>query len=280
MYSLDSGSATSMAVTEDASADAEYDIDQTDRAVNTTSNEGTADLKVADGRKLIKTVNIDVETLEFDTFVASLKSKVAEVGGYFENSSIDGYSYTSQGEQQRWGSFCIRVPENQMDLLTTEVGTLGNVIRNNESVEDVTLQYTDTQTRIEALNAQQEKLLELMKEAESVEDTITIEARLSEVSRELEYYQSLMNQYNNQIDYATLNVELYEVEKETDTQEPGIGERMKRGLQNTFENIGEGFQNFLVGFVAALPYIVILAVVVVVIVLICRRIYKKHRKVM
>ena len=86
--------------------------------------------------------------------------------------------------------------------------------------------------------------------------------------------------YDNQIDYATLYIDLYEVEKETDTSEPGIGERMKRGLSDTFENIGEGLQNFAVGFVSALPYIVILAIVVVVVVVICRRIYKKHRKMM
>ena len=55
---------------------------------------------------------------------------------------------------------------------------------------------------------------------------------------------------------------------------------MKRGLSDTFENIGEGLQNFAVGFVSALPYIVILAIVVVVVVVICRRIYKKHRKMM
>ena len=223
---------------------------------------------------------MDIETLDFDTFVQTLKGKVTEVGGYFENSSIEDYAYTRNGYQTRMGSFVIRVPEDKLDILLDNVGKAGNVTRSNESVEDVTLQYTDTQTRIDALRTQEKKLLELMSDAESVEDMITIESRLSDVSRELEYYQSLMNQYDNQIDYATLYIDLYEVEKETDTSEPGIGERMKRGLSDTFENIGEGLQNFAVGFVSALPYIVILAIVVVVVVVICRRIYKKHRKMM
>lgn len=274
MYSLDSGSTTEMAIAEDSEADA-------DQAVNMTSaDDSAAQENVADGRKLIRTVNMDIETLEFDTFVQTLKDKVAEVGGYFENSSIEDYAYTSNGYQTRMGSFVIRVPEDKLDILSDNVGKAGNVTRTNESVEDVTLQYTDTQTRIDALRTQEEKLLELMSDAESVEDMITIESRLSDVSRELEYYQSLMNQYDNQINYATLYIDLYEVEKETDTSEPGIGERMKRGLSDTFENIGEGLQNFAVGFVSALPFIVILAIVVVVVVLICRRIYKKHRKMM
>lgn len=276
MYSLDSGSATEMATAEDSDVNADY----ADQAVNTSSSDNAENISVADGRKLIKTVNMDIETLEFDTFVQTLKDKVAEVGGYFENSSIEDYAYTRSGYQTRMGSFVIRVPEDKLDILLDNVGKSGNVTRSNESVEDVTLQYTDTQTRIDALRTQEEKLLELMSDAESVEDMITIESRLSDVSRELEYYQSLMNQYDNQIDYATLYIDLYEVEKETDTSEPGIGERMKRGLSDTLENIGEGLQNFAVGFVSALPYIVILAIVVVVVVVICRRIYKKHRKTM
>lgn len=277
MYSLDSGSTTEMAIPEDF----EVNVDDADQAVNITSaDDSTAQDNVSDGRKLIRTVNMDIETLEFDIFVQTLKDKVTEVGGYFENSSIEDYAYTRSGYQTRMGSFVIRVPEDKLDILLDNVGKAGNVTRSNESVEDVTLQYTDTQTRIDALRTQEEKLLELMGDAESVEDMITIESRLSDVSRELEYYQSLMNQYDNQIDYATLYIDLYEVEKETDTSEPSIGERMKRGLSDTFETIGEGLQNFAVGFVSALPYIVILAIVVVVVVVICRRIYKKHRKMM
>lgn len=276
MYSLDSSSAAQNAIAEDSGGDAGY----ADQAVNTSSSDSAEDISVADGRKLIRTVNMDIETLDFDTFVQTLKGKVTEVGGYFENSSIEDYAYTRSGYQTRMGSFVIRVPEDKLDILLDNVGKAGNVTRSNESVEDVTLQYTDTQTRIDALRTQEKKLLELMSNAESVEDMITIESRLSDVSRELEYYQSLMNQYDNQIDYATLYIDLYEVEKETDTSEPGIGERMKRGLSDTFENIGEGLQNFAVGFVSALPYIVILAIVVVVVVVICRRIYKKHRKMM
>lgn len=275
MYSLDSGDTTEMAVVDAGQMDEEYaDEEYTDEAAGVDVNHSM----VEDGRKLIKTINLDVETMDFDTFVQALKDKVETLGGYFETSNIEDSYYTGNGSKVRTGSFVIRVPKDQIDVLSRDVSSIGNVVRTNESVEDVTLQYTDTQTHIDALKAEQEKLLELMKEATSVEDTITIESRISDVSRELEYYQSLMNQYDNQIDYATLNIELYEVEKETDTQTQGIGERMKNGLLETFENISEGCQNLIVDFVSILPYLGILAIIVIVIVVICKSVYKKHKK--
>ena len=49
---------------------------------------------VADtGRKLIKTVNLDVQTLEFDTATEELTAKVNELGGYVESSSVYGSDY-------------------------------------------------------------------------------------------------------------------------------------------------------------------------------------------
>lgn len=42
------------------------------------------------------------------------------------------------------------------------VSELGNVTQKNESVEDVTLQYVDVESRKKALETEQERLLELL----------------------------------------------------------------------------------------------------------------------
>ena len=44
------------------------------------------------GRKLIKTVYLDMQTKEFDAVMEGITAKVSELGGYIENSSISGSS--------------------------------------------------------------------------------------------------------------------------------------------------------------------------------------------
>ena len=84
-----------------------------------------------------------MQTKEFDSVLNSLKTKTTELGGYVENSSISGnsYSYTTT----RYASYTIRIPADKLNEFVDIVGELGNVTQENESVEDVTLQYVDVE---------------------------------------------------------------------------------------------------------------------------------------
>ena len=53
-------------------------------AMEEDKTEASADVTVTD-RKLIKTVDMDVETQEFDTLLSTIESRVKELGGYIEN---------------------------------------------------------------------------------------------------------------------------------------------------------------------------------------------------
>ena len=64
------------------------------------------------------------------------------------------------------------------------VSEIGNVTQKNESVEDVTLQYVDVESRKKALETEQERLMELLSSAENMEDLLAIESKLSEVRYE------------------------------------------------------------------------------------------------
>ena len=105
-----------------------------------TSGNGL-EAQVENGRKLIRTVSLSLQTKEFDSVLNNLKTKTTELGGYVENSSISGnsYSYTTT----RYASYTIRIPADKLNEFVDIVGELGNVTQENESVEDVTLQYVD-----------------------------------------------------------------------------------------------------------------------------------------
>ena len=58
------------------------------------------------------------------------------------------------------------------------------------------------------LETEQQRLLELLETAESLDDILTIESRLTEVQYELDSKESQLRTYDNQIDYSTVYLDL------------------------------------------------------------------------
>ncbi len=230
---------------------------------------------VAEGRKLIRTVSINMETLDFDRTLADLRQAVSDCGGYFETSSIDGNS-TYDGSS-RYGSFVVRVPSDELDAFLERTGGIGNILHRSEETEDITLKYVDTQSHIEALEAERDRLMELMEQAESMEDILAIESELTNIRYALENYQSMMKQYDNLIDYSTVELNIDEVREETPVEELTIWQRIGMRFRKTIENISEGGQDLVVWLVASIPYFIIIAVAVVIVIVVVRKVWRRKK---
>mgnify|MGYP002226154573 CR=1 FL=1 len=87
----------------------------------------------------------------------------------------------------------------------------------------MTLTYVDLQSHRDALQTEQERLLQLLEQAESIEDIITIEQRLSDVRYQLESMESQLRSYDNQVDYSTVYLYIDEVEVYTPVEEETHG---------------------------------------------------------
>ena len=234
-------------------------------AMEEDKTEASADVTVTD-RKLIKTVDMDVETQEFDTLLSTIESRVKELGGYIENmNTYNGSSYYGYGGT-RDADMTIRVPKDQLDAFLNTVTGISNVIRRSDNVEDVTLAYVDLESHRDALRTEQDRLLELLERAESIEDIITIEQRLSDVRYQLESMESQLRTYDNQVDYSTVYLYIEEVEIYTPAEEDTVWERISSGFAESLRNIGDGFVEFGMWFVVTIPYIIVWAVIIVILV--------------
>ncbi len=229
---------------------------------------------VADtGRKLIKTVNLELQTKEFDTVVEGIAKNVRDIGGYVESSSVWGNSYTSVST--RSADYTARIPSDKLDEFIQIVDELGNVTYKSEGVEDVTLQYIDVESRKKSLETEQERLLELLEQAGNLEDLMAIESRLSEVRYELENYGSQKRLLDNQIDYSTVHISVSEVERITETGERGFFQEISDRFGDNLYAVGQGLRGFAIGLIGSLPILAVWAVVIGAIVLILRKVYKK-----
>lgn len=252
----------------------------------------STDVNSNTGRKLIKNVNMSMETLTFDDTIAMIEQKAAELGGYVESSSVNNgsaydYYYSSSSvsyRRMRNASYTVRIPAERLDTFTDAVGDMGSVKSKNLSTNDVTLAYVDTESRVKALRIQQDRLLTLLSEADEIESIIELERRLSDVNYELERNESVIRNYDNLVAFSTIYIDITEVERITHepTAPKTVGERISEGLSDTFYDLGEGFKNFTVNFIVNLPRIivglVIFAIIVFVVVKLIIVIKRRIRK--
>lgn len=232
-------------------------------------------------RKLIKTVNILAETEDFDTLVPGLQKQVEALGGYIEYISVyDVHSYYVEEQQvkQRCANVTARVPKEKLDGFLAQVGEQTNITSRSENVEDVTLQYVDLESHKKALVTEQDRLLALMEKAETVEDIIAIEGRLSEVRYQLESMESQLRTYDNRIDYSTVELTITEVRKYSPPQEATVWQRIESGFMKSLDDIGFGIRDFAIGFVIDIPYIVLWLIGIVVAVIVVRILWKVWKK--
>ena len=240
----------------------------------------------ASKRKLIKNVSMNVETQEYATLMANLEQRVKELGGYVQSlESYNGSKYANTynygyGGTRRNANLVVRIPQSRLDEFVGSVSELANVINRQESVEDVTLQYVDVKSHKESLEVEQARLLELLERAESLEDIITLENRLTSVRYQIESMESTLRTYDDQVDYSTVRIRVDEVEVYTPVEEvkETNWERMVNGLVDSLVNVRDGAVNFGIWFVIHLPYLVIWAVVIIVFILIIKRIRRKKPK--
>ncbi len=145
-----------------------------------------------------------------------------------------------------------------------EIGNAGNITSRTQNVEDITLTYVDLEAHKRTLKEEEERLNEFLRNAETIEDMIYIEDRLSSIRYQLESMESQLRTYDNKINYSTVYLNINEVVEYTPVvyEEPSVGQRMKEGFLDTVDDIKEWFQDFAVWFVSNIIYLVIWGLVI------------------
>lgn len=229
-------------------------------------------------RKLIRTVNMTVETKEFDAVMGAIERRITELGGYIEDmDSYNGSAYSSY-RANRSSTLTVRIPSDQMNVFLSEVSEISNVTRRSENVRDVTLDYVDLASHKKTLQTEHERLLELLEQAENIEDIITIEQRLSNVQYQIESMESQLRTYDNKVDYGTVYLEVDEVQELTPVEEETLWERISGGFIGDLKRIGDGALEILVWLLIHIPTLALWALIIVLFVLWVKWVYKRSGK--
>ena len=225
------------------------------------------------GQKLIRKLRLTVETDDYQVFVDTLKTKLLALGGYIEDMEANTSGRTPSA------TIVLRVPADQLSALTDSVSGIGNVTYKHESQQDVTLQYADTESHIAALRTEQDRLLQLLGQAENLSEILEIEDRMTYVRYQLESYERSLRALSNQVEYATATIEVTQVEVFTPTEEPGYWENIGNGILGSLKGLWEFMTELFSDFIISLPYLLLfLGIPLIVLIVLIKRFKHKRRE--
>jgi len=222
-------------------------------------------------RKVIKTAYLTIEVGEgkFEKALFDLTRLADNNGGFVSNTQ----SYSDADGKLTSGSITIRIPHDKYNSALDTIKDMGTVESITVSGQDVTQEYTDLESRLRNLSAQEEILLDLMAQSEDVGDSIEVQRELSYVMEQIEIIKGRMNYLDNMVSFSTIEVYMHEPEPITTSSGWGFVEALKKGLRGAVTV----FNGILIFLIAASPILAIIAIILVIIWLIVRS--RRRRRV-
>ncbi len=226
--------------------------------------------------KIIYTAYANLETTDLDQSIDTLNGLVEQYGAFLESSSVTGNNLLDIAAGYTYGrcaDFTLRVPKEHYSDFTSALDTVGNVTNLTSDAENITAQYSDVETQVKSYDTQEQRLLEIMAQADTVEDMIALESRLSEVRMEKDRLETQLQNWDRQVDYSTVTISLTEVQEltpEPPAEEPTYLEQLGQTFMNSVHWMGRAAKGGVKLLVAVIPVLLPIAVIILAVVLICK----------
>lgn len=137
----------------------------------------------------------------------------------------------------RNGEITVRVPAARFEAAMEEFRKVGRVVGDQVSSQDVTQEFTDLESRLRNLRAQQAVLLRLMAAAKSVQDTLVVQERLAQVEAEIEQITGRLKVLRSLTELSTINLHLAEPGAFSIFSEPGEGPSFAKAWDTAVEGL-------------------------------------------
>ena len=228
-------------------------------------------VSVTTDRKIVKTATLSIKTNDYEVFMSGIKQKIEQYNGYVEKSQ----EYNYDNKTNRNASMTVKIPADKLECFIEELSAMGTLTSKTIGSDDITNSYIDVESRIKALETEQEALLGLMEKAESLADVIDLQDRLSDVRADLEALKALKQSYDEMVAYSEITIDIREVERVVESDNTFFGEA-KEKLMNNIYDLADFLRELAINLIAALPYIAIIGVAAaVVVVVIVRKVRKR-----
>ncbi|MDK2855893.1 MAG: hypothetical protein PWQ86_1106 [Bacillota bacterium] len=215
----------------------------------------TARQAVPLGRKVVQTGRLVLLVENLDPATDELVRLTQARGGFIQNS------FLKRGEGARTASYTLRVPVPAFVNLVQELEKIGEVEQRELGGQDVTEEYVDVEARRRNLERQEERFLNILAQAKTVDDVLKVETQLERVRGEIESLTARLKYLDNQVALATITVELKERPRPVNTvrafSAANLGTRLRQAMLSSVNALLEYAGQVLVWLAAALPFLLV-----------------------
>ena len=140
----------------------------------------------------------------------------------------------------------------------------GQLVSLHETIQDVTNDFVDSQSRLRNLRGEQQRLLTLLSSAGAIGDVLAIEQKLTDVEGQIEDLEAHLNALNGQVTYYTVSINLQPIAPASPPPPPAAGWNALQILQDAWAAsvaFGEALLTLFIWLLTFSIYIIPVAVI-------------------
>ena len=214
---------------------------------------------------LIKTLHIDLHVKDTRKVADSL---LAWIGATDPRATTSATDYEQVDDNLYNVSLTFSVQATRYPLIYRylrdyAIHNGGHLITFNESIQDVSSTYVDTQSRLQNLRVEQGRLQDLVSHAQSLSDILAIDQQLTDVEGQIESDEAQLNSLTSQVTFYTVSVNLEPLAIATPSSNNNgwsVGHIFRDAFSASLA-FGQGVLSLLIWLLAFGLYIVPLAII-------------------
>lgn len=205
-------------------------------------------------RKIIYTADVELVSEDINALEPKLLEMISQAEGFIAETNQTGSS-----GNQRTATWRIRVPVGRYDGFLQKIRSLGEVQSVRVTSQDVTEEFVDVSARIASKKVQEERLIDLLKNAVGkLDEVLKVESELARVRSEIERMEGRIRFLRDQTDLTTVTLSVREFKDYLPPEKPTFATKIKRVWDDSTKKLSEDAGNLVLAIVAWIPFLPLL----------------------
>ncbi len=208
-------------------------------------------------RKIIYEGRVSLVVENFEEMETAIPDLVKQYDGYMAEANIN----RTEG-RRRSGRWVARIPAERFADFLQAAAKLGIAEEQEQTAQDVTMEYLDLEARIATQKQLEQRILELLKNREGkLSDVIEAERELARVRSEIESMEGRLRYLKNRTSYSTVTINVREEQDYVPAAAPGFGGRIGKAWRESVQTLQDAGENLVIACVAVAPWILPVAII-------------------